>query len=376
MRLETLIAHSGEKFRAPDGDVNTPICTSTTFQQKAPAVPMGEFEYSRSGNPTRAALEDALAKLEGAQYGLAFSSGLAAINAAVAILPMGAHVLCMDDVYGGSTRFFKECAPHISVSFADLSIRSATEFLTNETALVWIESPTNPTLKIVDIEKVVKEVKQSKKDCIVLIDSTFLTPVFQNPLKLGADIVLHSVTKYINGHSDVVMGALMTNRKDLYDKLAFFQNSLGSVPSPFDCYLVIRGMKTLYLRVQRQAESAQRIAKYLQSHANVSRVLYPGLETHPNHKVVLSQSTGFGSMISFELKDTSAAEFCKKLKLFILAESLGGVESLVEVPYVMTHSSVPEETRRVLGITPNLIRLSIGIENVEDLIEDLDIALK
>ena len=282
------------------------------------------------------------------------------------------HERCLRGTY----RYFKECVRGIEVDFVDLSSQSVTGFLKANSKMVWIETPTNPTLRIVDIEKVAKEAKTFSSDILVIVDNTFMSPIFQKPLKLGADVAIHSVTKFINGHCDVVMGSLMTSSLKIYEKIKFFQNAIGSVPSPFDCYLVLRSIKTLYIRLNKQADNARLIAESLSKHENVSKVYYPGLPTHPNHSVALKQCTGFGAMVSIVLgPKIDPKVFCKNLKLFSLAESLGSVDSLVEIPTLMTHKGVLKKDQERLGLSDRLIRLSIGVENSQDLIADLTNAL-
>jgi len=357
--------------------VITPISLSTTFQQQSPGVHKG-YDYSRSGNPTRDAFEKNLASLENAAHGLAFASGLAATTTITHLLRAGDHVICMDDVYGGTRRQFTRIASRhgLEFSYVDFSKEGAVEAaITDKTKLAWLETPTNPLLKITDIAKVAEIVK--KHNIIFVVDNTFMSPYFQNPLDLGADIVMHSVTKYINGHSDVVMGFLATNRKDLHDDLRFLQNGMGGVPSAFDSFLALRGVKTLPVRMREHERSATKIAQWLEKHPKVDRVVYPGLPSHPQHELAKKQMKGFGGMVTFFLKGGSAESklFLEKIQIFALAESLGGVESLIELPSVMTHASVPAEERVKLGISDSLIRLSVGIEDVDDLIADIGQAL-
>lgn len=351
---------------------------TTTYENLEPG--QAEYEYSRPKNPTRTELEKYLASLESAKYALSFSSGLGALTTTSFLLKSGQHLLCCDDVYGGTHRFFTKCIGRmgIDVSFVrNLDVEGWLEhFRPGVTKLVWIETPTNPTMKITDYQNLSLAVKKLDPECLIVVDNTFMSPVLQNPLKLGADIVMHSCTKYINGHSDVIMGALMLNNDDLYAKLTFFQNALGIVPSAFDCSQVIRSIKTLDLRVKRQAESAMKIAKFLEGHDGVSQVMYPGLESHPQHELAVKQypSGLYGGMISFYVKSddgSKALKLVQSTKVFHLAVSLGCVSSLIEIPSIMTHSAVPEDERNRLGMTDNLVRLSIGIEDVDDLIHDL-----
>lgn len=338
------------------------------------------FEYSRTGNPTRGAYEQCLAQAEGGKHALAYASGMAATVAVTNLLGHGAHVVSSDDVYGGTQRYFRMmCVPNMkqSFSFVDMTdISNVEAAITKDTKLIWVESPSNPTLKLTDISAVSKIAK--KHGCLLVVDNTFMSPYFQNPLSLGADIVMHSVTKYINGHSDVVGGALMTNSADLNDRLRFIQNNLGGVPSPFDCYMALRGLKTLHLRMERHAENAMKVAQMLESHPFVEKVAYPGLPSHPQHELALRQTSGHGGMVTFWLKGGlhQARTFLEHLKLFCLAESLGAVESLAESPAIMTHASVSPEVRAQLGISDSLIRLSVGCEHDKDILADLDQALE
>lgn len=373
----TRALHAGVVPDPTSGAVITPISLSTTFQQASPGVHLG-YDYSRSGNPTRNALEINIAALENAQHALTFSSGLAATSTITHLLRAGDHVVCMDDVYGGTRRqFTRITARHgLTFSYCDLAHPGALEANINDkTRLVWLETPTNPLLKITDIARLAEITK--KHSIILVVDNTFMSPYFQNPLDLGADIVVHSVTKYINGHSDVVMGVLATNKKELYDDLKFLQNGIGSVPSAFDCFLALRGVKTLHIRMREHERSALKVATHLSSHPKVDKVVYPGLPSHPQHELAKKQMKGFGGMVSFYIKGGAQESkiFLENIRIFALAESLGGVESLIELPSVMTHASVPAEERAKLGISDSLIRLSIGIEDVEDLIADIDQAL-
>lgn len=365
---------------APDptsGAVITPISLSTTFQQPSPGVHNG-YDYSRSGNPTRDALEKNIAALENAKYALTFASGLSATATISHLLHAGDHVVCMDDVYGGTRRQFTRITSRhgLTFSYVDFSKPGALEAaITPQTKLAWLETPTNPLLKITDIAMVGAIAK--KHNIIFVVDNTFMSPYFQNPLDLGADIVMHSVTKYINGHSDVVMGVLATNKEDLYTDLKFLQNGIGAVPSAFDAFLALRGVKTLHIRMREHERNALKIAHWLQENPKIDRVVYPGLPSHPQHELAKKQMKGFGGMLTFFLKGGMAESrlFLEKIKIFALAESLGGVESLIELPSVMTHASVPLEEREKLGISDSLIRLSVGIEDVDDLIADIEQAL-
>lgn len=377
--IETLAVHAGVKPDPTTGAIMTPIYATSTYVQVSPGKHQG-YDYSRTHNPTRTALEGSLAAIEGGNYALALSSGCTGTDVVMHLLEVGDHVVSVDDVYGGTSRLFRTLwARHgVETTFGDLTSRPLEDFATSKTKLIWIETPTNPLLKIIDIEKVVKAAKKLPSKPLVVVDNTFASPYFQSPLELGADVVLHSTTKYINGHSDVVGGALITNDKALLDRLHHIQNSMGGVPGPFDAFLVLRGIKTLALRMQRHGENAHKLAQFLEGHPNVEKVLYPGLESHPQHASAKKQMKGFGGMITFFIKGNldNARRFLESVKIFALAESLGGVESLVDHPAIMTHASIPAETRKSLGITDNLIRLSVGIEAFEDLKADLNNALK
>lgn len=355
-----------------------PISLSTTFQQFAPAEHAG-FEYSRSGNPTRNCLEESLAALEGAKYALCFASGLATTMSLTHLLKSGDHVVCFDDLYGGTNRYFRTCASKmgIEVSFVDMrEIDNIRKAIQKNTKMIWIETPTNPTMKLVDIQAAANLSKEYP-GIISVVDNTFMSSYFQQPLKLGADIVMHSLTKYMNGHADVVMGAIALNDEEIYKQMKYLQNSLGTVPSPFDSFLVNRGLKTLHVRMERHMENGLAVAKFLENHKTVEKVIFPGLESHPQHELAKRQCSGYSGMVSFYLKGglNEARKFIKQLKVFTLAESLGSIESLVEIPSLMTHASVPLDQRKKLGISDNLIRLSVGLESIKDIIEDLDKAL-
>jgi len=349
---------------------------ATTFAQQAVGKHQG-FEYSRTGNPTRNALEECLAALEDARHCLAFSSGLGAETTLMLLLSPGVHVVYMEDVYGGTFRLFDKVLKRYGFEFTAVDasdIDAVEKSMRPQTRMVWLESPTNPLLRVVDIDAV-SEVAHSH-GAMVCVDNTFATPYLQQPLHLGADVVVHSSTKYIGGHSDVVGGAIMTNNDDLEKQLRFHQNAVGAVPSPFDCWLLLRGVKTLALRVERQSQNAMELAAALQRHRAVRRVFYPGLETHPNRSVAARQMRMFGGMVSFEVADEATAfRTLERLRIFALAESLGAVESLAEHPARMTHASIPTQERRRAGVGDGLIRLSIGVEDVADLIGDLENAL-
>lgn len=376
----TIAIHAGqEPEKWNSAAVVTPIVTSTTFKQPAPAEHTG-FEYGRSGNPTRNTLEECLAALDGGKYGLTFASGLGATTTLVALLNHGDHIVSSDDVYGGTNRLLRQVVSRLGINttFTDFTnIEKVKNAMQENTKMIWIETPTNPLLKVVDIEAIVK-IARSRGDIIVVVDNTFLTPYLQRPLDFGADIVMYSLTKYMNGHSDVIMGAAIVNDKAIGDKLRFLQNAMGIVPSPIDCYFVNRSLKTLALRMEHHKKSSLIIANWLEKHPKIVEVLHPGLPTHPQHEIAKKQMTGHSGVFSFKhsggLKESR--KFLSSLKVFTLAESLGGYESLAELPSVMTHASVPALQREELGITDSLVRLSVGLEDTEDLIEDLDQAFK
>lgn len=376
-RLDTLCIHAGQDPDPTSGAVMTPIVLASTFVQDGPGVHKG-FDYSRAGNPTRDALEACLAALEGAKHGITFGSGCAATTAVLLSLRPGDHVLCGDDVYGGTFRIFDKVLKQwgLEASFQDLSdLAKVKSAIRPNTKLVWLETPSNPMLKIFDIAAICELAK--KAGARVAVDNTFATPMLQQPLRLGADLVVHSTTKYLNGHSDVVGGAVLTSDVEMADKLRFLQKSIGGVPSPFDCYMVLRGLKTLGVRMRQHVASARLLADRLAKHPQVERVHYPGLATHPGHAIAERQMKGPGGMISFDLKTgarglDAAAAFLKALRVFVCAESLGGVESLAEHPAIMTHASLEPEARKALGIGDGLLRLSVGIEDVEDLWADLE----
>jgi len=384
MKFETRAVHIGEEPNLKEGgsgDVVIPIHLSSTFARKRVEEPTQGYEYSRTGNPTRKALESRLASLEGAAYGLAFASGMAAENTlALTLLQTGDHLIAFDDLYGGTRRlfdrvFFKNF--RVEASYVDArDPQNIKKAIRKNTRMIWLESPTNPLINLCDIRAISKIAKES--GLLVVMDNTFMTPYFQNPLQLGADVVVHSATKYLNGHSDSVGGALMLSDEKIYLQLKFNQNATGAILSPFDSFLVLRGIKTLAVRMKEHEKNGLRIAGYLEDHPGVRRVYYPGLKSHPQYDLAKKQMSGFGGMLSFEIDGglKKADRFLGSLKLFALAESLGGVESLIEHPARMTHASVPPEVRKKVGITDSLIRISVGIENIDDLIEDLDQALK
>lgn len=377
MRFETDAIHAGQSPDPSTGAIMTPVYMTSTYVQEAPGVHRG-FEYSRTQNPTRLALEACVAALEGGRHGLAFASGCATTDAVMHLLSAGDHVVSMDDVYGGTRRLFEQVWKRhgIDFTFADLSEDGALDAaITDRTRLVWIESPTNPLLKLVDLQEAAATCR--KRGVLLVVDNTFMTPYFQRPLELGADLVVHSTTKYLNGHSDVVGGVLATNDDALRDRLAFVQNSAGAVPGPMDAFLVLRGLKTLHVRMDRHQHNAMAVASWLADHPGVESVTYPGLPSHPQHDLAKRQMRGFGGMVTVRLRGTKAqvASALSACRVFSLAESLGGVESLIEHPAIMTHASVPADERRKLGIDDALIRLSVGIESQQDLIEDLERAL-
>ncbi len=378
--FHTKAIHGGQYPDPTTGAVITPIYATSTYIQEAPGVHKG-FDYGRSHNPTRFAFERAVAALEGGTEGFAFSSGLAAIGAILDTLEHGAHVISTDDLYGGSFRLFdkvRKKSADLKVSYVDLSNVDAVEAaITYETKLIWIETPTNPLLKLADIKAISGIAK--KRNILVAVDNTFASPYLQKPLELGADIVVHSATKYINGHSDVIGGVAVTNREDIAQAIGFVQNAVGSIAGPFDSFLMHRGLKTLGIRMQKHSESALALAQWLEKHPDVEKIYYAGLETHPQHALAKAQmQNGYGGMISVVLKGglDRATRFLKAVRIFTLAESLGGIESLIEHPAIMTHATIPPETRKAIGIEDGLIRLSVGIEDLKDLKDDLENAFK
>jgi cystathionine gamma-lyase len=383
-RFGTLAIHAGQAPDPATGAIMTPVYMTSTFVQASPGVVKDGYDYARSKNPTRSALEANLAALEGGRFGLCFSSGLAAFDCVLHTLSAGDHVVLCDDVYGGTFRLMDKAYKQLGLAFTrvDMTDPAATErAFTPKTRLVWIETPTNPLLKIVDIAAVAALAKKRAGGTpaapLVGVDNTFATPYLQNPLALGADLVHHSSTKYLGGHSDVVGGALVTNNEGLAQRLRFLQNAVGAVPGPMDCFMLLRSTKTLHVRMDRHAENAANVARFLAGHPKVENVTYPGLPTHPQHAIAKRQMRGFGGMITCVLRGglPEARRFLERVRLFSLAESLGGVESLIEHPAIMTHASVPPENRAALGISEGLVRLSVGIEDVEDLIADLRRAL-
>ncbi|TSA51514.1 MAG: cystathionine gamma-synthase [Sphingobacteriales bacterium] len=378
MKFGTKVLHAGIEPDPTTGAIMTPIYQTSTYVQEAPGKHKG-YEYARTQNPTRNVLQNNLAALENGKFGLCYSSGLGATDAVMKLLSPGDEVICTNDLYGGSYRIFTKVFEKYGIKFhftAMDEIKKIEELITSKTTLVWIETPTNPLLNIIDISAVAKLCKE--KNVQLCVDNTFASPFLQNPLDLGADLVLHSVTKYISGHSDVVMGAVITNDATLHEWLKFYQNACGAVPGPQDCFLVLRGVKTLHLRMERHCSNAKQIVNYLSNHSKVEKIFYPGLPSHPNHEVAKKQMRDFGGMLSFTLKGNKMEDAMKILsgtKLFSLAESLGGVESLIGHPATMTHASIPKEEREKSGLVDTLIRLSVGVEDVEDLIADLEQAL-
>jgi cystathionine beta-lyase/cystathionine gamma-synthase len=375
---KTIVVHAGTEPEPRTGAIMTPIFMTSTFVQEAPGVHKG-YDYSRADNPTREAHEKALAQIErGAKYGLAFASGLAAEQALIQTLNPGDRVLVCDDVYGGTGRLFRRLFAkyNIDFQFIDMSdLNLVKSSATPATKMIWVESPTNPTMKVIDIQAMSQIAKSIGAKLVV--DNTFASPVFQSPMLMGADVVMHSSTKYIGGHSDMIGGALMMADQELYQQLKFVQFAAGAVPSPFESFLFLRSIKTLAIRMDQHARNAQAVALFLEGHKKIKKVYYPGLKSHPQHALAMEQMSGFSGMVSFDMNGSydDVVRFLKKLKVFTLAESLGGVESLVNHPEKMTHASVPEELRRKLGIGPTLLRLSVGIEDSADLIADLQQAL-
>lgn len=379
MKFGTKAIHAGQEPDPTTGAIMTPIYQTSTFVQEAPGEHKG-YAYARGKNPTRVALEKCLAALENAQYALCFSSGMGAADTVIKLLSPGDEVIATDDLYGGTYRMFTKVFAKFGIvfHFVDMHDKASVEkHINNKTKMMWIETPTNPMMKIIDVAYYTALAK--KNNLISVVDNTFASPYLQNPLDLGADIVMHSATKYLGGHSDVIMGALMTNNKEYYEQLAFITNSCGPVPGPQDSFLVLRGLKTLHLRMKAHCENGRAVANFLRQHPKVGKVYWPGFEDHPNHEIAKKQMRDFGGMISFTLKSDSfddASKLAKSLKVFSLAESLGGVESLVGHPASMTHASIPREERIKTGLVDSLLRLSVGVEDQEDLIEDLKQALE
>ncbi len=371
--FSTRAIHAGQSPDPTTGAIMTPVYLTSTYVQESPGVHKG-WEYSRSHNPTRRAFENCVADLEGGKFGFAFASGCAATTTILHLLKQGDHVVAMDDMYGGSFRLFDKVLKNngIEFSYADLThVENFSKHIKPNTKMVWIETPTNPTLKLTDIKKISAIAKE--KNILTVVDNTFMSPYFQNPLNLGADIVVHSVTKYIGGHSDVVGGVAITNTPAVAERVAFLSNSMGGIMGAFDAFLCLRSLKTLPLRMNAHSENAKKVADFLESHPKIQKVIYPGLKSHPQYQLGQEQMSGPGGMITFYIKGglSAARTFLEKVSLFSLAESLGGVESLIEHPAIMTHASVPVEQRKLLGIDDSLIRLSVGVENIEDLLADL-----
>ncbi|HVS90718.1 MAG TPA: cystathionine gamma-synthase [Mucilaginibacter sp.] len=378
MKFATKAIHAGQEPDPTTGAIMTPIYQTSTYWQKAPGDNKG-FEYSRGTNPTRKALEGCLAALENAKYGLAFSSGMGATDAVMKLLKPGDEVITGNDLYGGSYRIFTKIFSNFGIKFHFLDLSKPeiiNDYINENTKLVWIETPTNPTMQIIDIESIAKITQP--KGLILVVDNTFASPYLQNPMDLGATIVMHSVTKYIGGHSDVVMGALMLNDEELYKRLWFIYNACGATPGPMDSFLVLRGIKTLHLRMQAHCDNGRKVAEFLKTHPKVDKIYWPGFEDHPNHDIAKKQMRGFGGMISITLKDADLKEtfrVASSFNVFSLAESLGGVESLINHPVTMTHASIPKEEREKAGVVDNLLRLSVGVEDIDDLLDDLKQAL-
>jgi cystathionine gamma-lyase len=378
MKFATKAIHAGQEPDPSTGAVMTPIYQTSTYWQKAPGDNQG-YEYSRGTNPTRKALEGCLAALENANYALAFSSGMGATDAVMKLLSPGDEVITGNDLYGGSYRIFTKIFANYGIKFHFIDLtdpNNILSYINSNTKLIWVETPTNPTMQIVDIDAVAKIGKDNNLKLVV--DNTFASPYLQNPIDLGADIVMHSVTKYIGGHSDVVMGALMLNDEETYKKLWFIYNACGATPGPMDSFLVLRGIKTLHLRMKAHCENGRKVAEFLKAHPKIDKIYWPGFEDHPNHAVAAKQMLDFGGMISVTIKDATLEDTFKvasSFKVFTLAESLGGVESLVNHPATMTHGSIPKEVREKVGVVDSLLRLSVGVEDIDDLLEDLDQAL-
>jgi cystathionine beta-lyase/cystathionine gamma-synthase len=378
MKFNTKVIHGGQEPDPAYGAVMTPIYQTTTYVQSTPGVHKG-YEYSRTQNPTRHALEKAFASLESGNYGLAFGSGLAAIDAVIKLFKPGDEVIATNDLYGGTYRLFTKIYEDFGIKFHFIGMQNAKDienYITSKTRLIWVETPTNPMMNIIDIKAV--SLISKKHNILLAVDNTFATPYLQQPLALGADIVMHSATKYLGGHSDVVMGALIVNDKAVADQLYFIQNASGAICGPQDAFLVLRGLKTLHVRMQRHCENGKAIAEYLKNHPKIENVYWPGFKSHPNHEIAKSQMTDFGGMVSFTTKGNNykeAIRIVENLKIFTLAESLGGVESLAGHPASMTHASIPKEEREKTGIVDSLIRLSVGIEDQQDLINDLKQAI-
>ena len=381
MKFNTKVIHGNQHHDPSTGAVMPPVYQTSTFVQTSPGKPLAEYEYSRAANPTRTALENALASIENGTRGLAFASGLAATDSVMKLLKPGDEVIAMDDLYGGTYRMFARIYKDFGIKFNFVDMNDLVKFeglINDKTKLVWVETPTNPLMKLADIAEIAKITKKHK--LLFAVDNTFATPYLQKPLDLGADIVMHSATKYLGGHSDVIAGALIVKDQELGEKLHFAQFATGGTLGPQDSYLVLRGIKTLHLRVQRHCENGIKVAEFLANHPKVERVYYPGLASHPFHEIAKKQMIGgFGGMVTFTFKSgakADAIDFLEKLKVFTLAESLGGVESLANHPALMTHASIPEDKRKEIGITDDLVRLSVGVEDIDDLLADIAQALQ
>ncbi|MEN8835802.1 MAG: cystathionine gamma-synthase [Polaribacter sp.] len=380
MKFNTKTIHGGQKHEETTGSVMPPVFLTSTFAQSSPGQHKG-YAYARGTNPTRTALEANFAALENGTHAFAFASGMAAIDAVLRLLKPGDEVIAGDDLYGGTYRMFTQLFRKYGLEFSFVNMDESANVIhaiTPKTKLVWIETPTNPLMKIVDIHKIATNVKEENSEILIAVDNTFATPYLQKPLDLGADIVMHSATKYLGGHSDLVMGALMVKDEALAKEIHFIQFAAGAIAGPMDSFLALRGVKTLHVRMQRHCENGLQVAQFLETHSKVGKVYYPGLQSHESYEIAKKQMTAFGGMVSFKLKDESKKAtftFLENTKLFTLAESLGGVESLVNHPVTMSHGSIPEEERLKIGITESLIRLSVGIEAIEDLFADLEQAL-
>jgi len=390
-RFATRCIHAGQQPDPTTGAIMTPVYQTSTFVQASPGVTKDGYDYARSKNPTRIALEANLASLEGAAHAFSFASGLAAMDCVLHLLKAGDHIVLSDDVYGGSFRIIDKVFAHLGVTSSRVDMTRPDQLIrafNERTRLVWLETPSNPMLKVIDIRAIADLAHHrpaasdwawsGPRSPLVVVDNTFATPFLQNPLALGADIVTHSCTKYLGGHSDVVGGALMINDEEVASRVRFLQNAVGAVPGPMDCFFLLRSTKTLHVRMERHCSNAMRIAEYLASHPKIEKVIYPGLATHPQHEIAAKQMRGFGGMISAVIKGgmAPARRFLERVHLFSLAESLGGVESLIEHPAIMTHASIPADARAALGIVDGFVRLSVGIEDVDDLIQDLKTALE
>ena len=378
MKFSTRAIHAGQEPDPTTGSVMTPIYQTSTYAQAGLGEHKG-YEYSRSSNPTRTALEACIASLEEGSYGLAFASGMAAETAILSLLSAGDHVISCDDTYGGTYRIFERVMRRYGVEASYVAARNVAAYeqaIRPNTKMIWLESPTNPLLGLIDIQKVAEMAHAHK--LLVVVDNTFASPYFQQPLKLGADIVVHSTTKYINGHSDVIGGALVTGNEEVYQSIKFYQNAAGGVPGPFDAWLTLRGIKTLAVRMRQHEANALAVARFLREHPRVEKVYYPGLPSHPDHELAKRQMSGFGGMVSFQFKGSysDVAQMVRRFRVFALAESLGGIESLVCHPASMTHGSIPRDIREARGLTDTLLRLSIGIEDVDDILGDLEQALE